>query len=70
MNIANHGHATIADRWHYLSYLDGPLKGLTALFGFWPPSSIPAVLPNGYALTADGDGYTLAPRSGGYTYRL
>jgi hypothetical protein len=56
------------DRWHCLPYLDGPKKGLTALFGFWPPESIPAELPGGYRLAPKGGGYTLAPLPGGYVF--
>lgn len=56
------------DRWYCLPYLDGPLKGTTALFGFWPTESIPAELPAGYTLAPNGTGYTLAPPNGGYTY--
>jgi hypothetical protein len=54
------------ERWHCLPYLDGPLKGATALFGFWPPEQVPAELDGGYRLAPGGGGYTLAPPSGGY----
>jgi hypothetical protein len=41
-------------RWHWLMYLDGPRKGRTALWGFWPPEAIPAELPDGYRLASGG----------------
>ena len=56
------------DRWHCLVYLDGPLKGATAIYGFFPPERIPAELPGGYRLAPGRAGYTLAPEAGGYTY--
>ena len=57
------------NRWHWLLYLDGPRKGMTVLYGFWPPDAIPAELPDGYRLAPGSRGYTLAPPSGGYVFR-